>query len=411
MKRQLGWVVVGLVLGGCPNGPITSTTKPTGTDPTTIDPPTTTDPTATGWCKVQGIFNAECLVCHDAATHLGDLDLETDPYAAVVNVTSGTFGNVLVAPGDPDGSLLYTKMAGTQQASEGAVMPTSGTLDAARVEAVRQWILDGATSECDEPIPTDTGAEGPYHPSGWDDEGSHGRTSLLGAGADDNGVDCRDCHGPELDGGTSGVSCDSCHEAGWRDNCTYCHGGDETPDGAPPTDIDGAVGTSISFPDHTAHVVGPRHPAYDCTECHSKPNDALTPGHWFDDVTPGRAELDFTAGISSAGAPSGASSCGNLWCHGDGAGDNGEVSIGEGPLDCTSCHSTGAGLNGEHGEHLGEGVDCEECHGDVNGQMQITDDAEHVNGTVSVDLPGGISWDGNSCDGSCHFENHNNRNW
>src|SRR5688572_30619368 len=97
-------------LVGCPTAPVSS-----GVDETPIDPsaPTfTTIEDASGWCAVRAMFAAACVGCHDAAQRQGDLDLETDPYGATVGVVSPDFGVVLVQPGDPDGSLLYRKMAG-----------------------------------------------------------------------------------------------------------------------------------------------------------------------------------------------------------------------------------------------------------------------------------------------------------
>ncbi|HHO52671.1 MAG TPA: hypothetical protein ENK18_17815, partial [Deltaproteobacteria bacterium] len=88
-----------------------------------VDKPGTTgdsgDPTGTpapseGWCAVQGVFNANCMQCHSAASALGGLDLETSPYTALVGVTSQAFGRVLVQPGDPADSLLYLKMSGSR---------------------------------------------------------------------------------------------------------------------------------------------------------------------------------------------------------------------------------------------------------------------------------------------------------
>jgi hypothetical protein len=48
-----------------------------------------------------------------------------------------------VAPNDPDNSYLIQKLEGT--ASAGAIMPPFGTpLDQATIDAIRQWITDGA---------------------------------------------------------------------------------------------------------------------------------------------------------------------------------------------------------------------------------------------------------------------------
>jgi predicted CxxxxCH...CXXCH cytochrome family protein len=207
------------------------------------------------------------------------------------------------------------------------------------------------------------------------------------------------------------VACDSCHAAGWETDCTYCHGGELDATGAPPQDIDdNADPLTISFPEHAEHVGGPDHPAYDCVQCHVKPTDALSAGHLFDDLTPAVAEVDLSAGISSGGQFDGTSTCTNLWCHGDGAGDNGRVRKGDGPLDCNSCHPQ-SGLNDEHAEHLGEGVDCAECHPDVSAQLDIVDPTLHVDGAVQIELPATMDYDGQRCDGVCHGETHVNRTW
>ena len=40
------------------------------------------------FCGAKQIFNDHCTVCHSASGHKGDLDLETDPYSALVGVQS-----------------------------------------------------------------------------------------------------------------------------------------------------------------------------------------------------------------------------------------------------------------------------------------------------------------------------------
>lgn len=103
---------------------------------------------STGYPAVQEIVDAEgCLGCHNAASSLGDLDLETDLHATTVDVT-GAYGLPIVAPGDPAGSMLYLKITNTQGASEGTDMPPgSGGLDADVIQIVEDWINDGAPAE------------------------------------------------------------------------------------------------------------------------------------------------------------------------------------------------------------------------------------------------------------------------
>jgi hypothetical protein len=102
------------------------------------------------YCAVQGIFSDQCLSCHSASAALGDLDLETDAYGALVGVQANVDGKAtLVVADDPSQSLLYTKMTGTQGDMQGDPMPPAGQLDAMFTDAVAGWITSGATEDCD----------------------------------------------------------------------------------------------------------------------------------------------------------------------------------------------------------------------------------------------------------------------
>ena len=401
------WTWMGGLLGlvSCGRG---MTAAGTGTCPAPVDPAveaTTSVPTGPGgdWCAVRAVFAESCTVCHQPRNRQGGLDLLTEPYTALVGAVSVGYGDVLVVPGDPEGSLLYRKITGTQEADEGAVMPIGGPLGRDLQGLFRRWIADGATDVCGTPtVPGGSAGAGAYHPAGWDDPLQHGLATNLQAE-----TDCRSCHGSDLTGGTAGVACTSCHGAGWETTCTFCHGGVETPNGAPPEDIDnGTDPATMSFPPHTEHVAGARHLSYDCTLCHSKPTSALTPGHLFDDPTPGVAEIDFEGGFAAGGNKDGAT-C-TVYCHGDGTGASGSVEIGQSGLGCGDCHATD-GLGGRHELHLGEGFGCDECHPDA-ADGEITAPAQHVDGTLQVDLPAGIEF-GQSCNGSCHGEDHDGREW
>ncbi len=150
-----------------------------------------------------------------------------------------------------------------------------------------------------------------------------------------NTEDCRECHGDNLDGGTSGVSCDECHAPGWRTDCTYCHGGEDSDTGAPPRDIDGTdVLEDTSFWAHTTHTTLTDGPAYGCNQCHVEHTSVTDEGHLFDD-TPGRAEVVFDDGIS-ADAEWRGDGC-TAYCHGDGQ-DPGEVELDGAAVACGTCH-------------------------------------------------------------------------
>jgi hypothetical protein len=106
--------------------------------------------------------------CHTAAgAHAaGNLNLKTDPYSALVNVTVDNTvakgqGLVRVKPNDSTNSFLYQKLAvipacngacscnymspGPNNIGLGTCMPnTSSPLDSATIAGIKKWIDDGA---------------------------------------------------------------------------------------------------------------------------------------------------------------------------------------------------------------------------------------------------------------------------
>lgn len=362
---------------------------------------------AEGWCGVQQVL-ATCTACHSAGGALGGLDLETDPHTALVDVTSAAYGVVLVAPGDPDGSLLVRKLEGTQGASEGGEMPPGGGIDAASVALVRQWVADGASADCaTEPtLPTATGV----HPDGWEAPEEHGMAFKF-----QSTTDCRDCHGEQLEGDV-GPSCTSCHGEGWETTCTFCHGGVDDASGAPPEGIDDSTDRADQvFIPHNEHLTAAGsvpHADIACTTCHDVPTSALQAGHILDDATAGQAETAFS-GLATGATWDGAG-C-TVYCHGDGQ-TVGDIEHSDGPRDCRSCHPDQTndagwrGMSGRHEDHLDEGFVCAECHGGVvSPGGAIVDASLHVDGQVSLALP--ITWNNGTCTGTCHGETHNGRTW
>lgn len=380
-----------------------------------------TTSTAEGWCAVAGLVANRCLSCHSAAVALGGLDLETDPHGALVDGASAS-GAPYVVPGDPEGSLFFRKLTGDLAAGEGTPMPPpAGGLDPALLDAVRTWIAEGADAACEE-VPTSPTGPARHHPDGWALPSAHGTSTKLGED------DCRSCHGAELDGGEVGIGCDDCHVAeGYPDwaagPCTFCHGDRGAEQPAPPQDIDDNDDiASISFPAHRAHVEETEtHLAYDCGLCHTKPTSALSPGHLFDDATPGVAEVVLTAAPGPEASYDGGS-C-TVWCHGNGR-TSGAIDVravnGDGePLDigCGYCHgvsSSGAWerMSGNHEKHLDDGRTCNECHPTVSGPpYALVDKERHLDGEVVLALPDGMAIGPDGCTGSCHGEQHNGRDW
>lgn len=333
---------------------------------------------------------------------------------------SGRLADAYVDAPTPGESLLYRKLTGDLEPGEGGRMPPGAPLSAESIELVRAWIAEGAPVECDALPPPQR-----HHPEGFGDPAVHGLELKLGK------QDCRSCHGSELEG-AAGPSCDSCHstepgqERAWRTDCTFCHGDRAEGIAAPPRDIDGTtLRELISFRAHREHVSERNHAPYDCSQCHEKPTNVLSPGHIFDDPTPGRAEVRFEGGLSAQGVYLGSGQCSDLYCHGNGrAGSPGALGSYGHDLErpsCTRCHpgaSSGrdgwARMSGEHEEHLREGFGCIECHaGTVGADGQTIIGPElHVNGRIDVVFsepamtrgPGG-------CSGTCHEDDHQARSW
>ncbi len=83
--------------------------------------------------------------CHGGTSPKGSLDLSTpqSSYDGLVGITADAEPSyTLVVAGDPDNSLFYLILLGDVGAID--QMPTGFELDAEEVEAVRQWIEDGA---------------------------------------------------------------------------------------------------------------------------------------------------------------------------------------------------------------------------------------------------------------------------
>lgn len=385
-------------------------TPPVVTDDSGADD---TGPPATGYCALTALIASQCVFCHNpAGGPAGGLDLETDPIAAMVGVPSSLYdGRTLVVAGDSGASFLMTKLRGEQSATEGDPMPPQGANDTSVTDKIAAWIDDGAVKDCDDVVPTD------YHPAGYDKPKVHGMEAKL------HEQTCTDCHGADLAGSSVAPSCDTCHEDGWRTDCTFCHGGIDNTTGAPPEDIDdNSDESSLAFRAHTRHVETNTHTAFDCTSCHVKPTDVLSAGHLFD-ATPAISEVSFLDGLSDKGKYAGNGSCSTLYCHGNGQGDNGSVTHTAAPLACDACHpgaSSGRDawgtMSGAHEDHLREGITCQDCHSDTttNGTTVATP-AKHVNGVADFVPPYGASLTRNSgtgtCTGTCHTETHSAERW
>ena len=192
-------------------------------------------PTGNDFCAVQTIVANNCLDCHSAAANVGDLDLETDLHATIVD-NVGYYDVTLVVPGDPEGSLFYQKTTDAVPSSDlGDVMPPGGTgLSDSENQIISEWITAGASEECSDTGATDTGDSGTTD-SGTTDSGTTDTGPVEASW--DNVLALFD------------VQCNYCHNAAGASSFSYL---DLETD--PYNTIVG--GWSVQWPDQVLVVVG-----------------------------------------------------------------------------------------------------------------------------------------------------------
>jgi len=89
---------------------------------------------------IQPIFEQNCIACHPNS---GNLDLTAaNAYNQLVNVNASGYSAKRVVPGDPEHSVLYKKIDGSN--AYGNNMPLGSSLSAAQISTIKQWITEGA---------------------------------------------------------------------------------------------------------------------------------------------------------------------------------------------------------------------------------------------------------------------------
>ena len=309
--------------------------------------------------EIGPLFAARCQSCHAGATPAGDY--QTSSYAGVLGGGSDAVPNATA--GDPGSRLLSVLDPATiDDAHRGLddLFPT-----------VQRWVVD-----CDLSF-----LRSSIHPGGIMDPASHEfHGQLIREQKYAFGV-CQKCHGVDFAGGTSGVSCLSCHADG-PTGCTTCHGD---------------IATKGS---HARHLGGgPLRKAYGCAECHVVPAVYTDVGHIFRaDGTLDPPPAEVTLGAMAALAPGAIArpapsfdpatqSCSNVYCHspvlGDGAASNMHPAWnqpGTGAADCGTCH-------GLPPQHTVAG-NCAACHPSVVGRDRtIIAPDKHIDGMVQLADP------------------------
>jgi hypothetical protein len=156
------------------------------------------------------LFDVSCATssCHSDVARVAGLVLTGDAVwdalvgAAPSNAVAGGQGLLRVAPGDPDRSLLYRKLAKSVDAAMGVPMPWGGPyLDEPALEVVRAWIEAGAPR--DGRAPGDDGRSLAVADGGDDavalDPPQHGVQIQVTARAIPEGSEETACHYLKLD--------------------------------------------------------------------------------------------------------------------------------------------------------------------------------------------------------------------
>lgn len=222
---------------------------------------------------------------------------------------------------------------------------------------------------------------------------SHGKRYVTTQGI------CQECHGQDLTGGQSGVSCGRCHElphphpftthytaAG---SCSPCHGtsyegGTAAPacischtgltPGFPPirgecTSCHGSVTgpTGSAFPNRSgSHRLHLSHGTVGCDICH-RGGGTGTSGHGYRHA----AIISFSPSVNETSQNASWSpdkrTCSSLSCHGGQETPKWGVGHLDAKADCTGCHTIGNTTrigfhSGKHQKHLDKGLRCTDCH-------------------------------------------------
>jgi hypothetical protein len=138
------WLVVAAAAGCAGNGEgLDENGQPIGSAPPNVPPPSLTP----DFASIQAnVFTPICTQCHIGASAPLGLQLdETHSYALLVGIPSAEQPGVLrVSPGNPDNSYIVRKLQGTQGISGGQMPLGQSPLPQSTIDAIRQWITDGA---------------------------------------------------------------------------------------------------------------------------------------------------------------------------------------------------------------------------------------------------------------------------
>jgi hypothetical protein len=185
------------------------------------------------------------------------------------------------------------------------------------------------------------------HPAGWSAPAQHGAAAKGQPGTMTGFARCQACHGSDFEGGFTGVSCFGCHKPG-PPLVKVPHAE------APWFNLTGTDVTHTNTDQANAAV---------CANCHRNPNTNGTPGCFNNTLCHGVVGAAHTFPYSGSvhgpvADPLGPTFTACLACHTNNPANAGAYPVAAGtPPDCRGCHIKGSPENG-----------CGSCHGtDANG--------------------------------------------
>lgn len=237
------------------------------------------------------------------------------------------------------------------------------------------------------------------HPAGWGDPSSsdfHGKSM---AALNFNIRGCKSCHGGDYSGGTSGVSCLTCHTNG-PEACNTCHGNDDHI--YPPKSLSGnTLNTQQGVGAHVKHLdtdsTQRNSAVVECVECHlpvtsfDDPNHISKDNQAFATIVFGDLAKTVTDGITPNPVwNKETQTCSSVYCHGMFKnGNQGTSPVFNNPSSgaCGTCHgnaTTGNPLpGGTHPTFYPNLNQCYLCHGGViNQNGTFKNKSRHINGIV-----------------------------
>lgn len=304
------------------------------------------------------------------------------------------------------------------------------------------------------------------HQAGWV-PADHATTVSAAASPEAGSAACAECHGADLGGGISGVSCSICHLGGpyavhpstwtllYKDHgpyadangmnacanqychganlegvqnsgpsCTYCHSIPYDPSTLICAACHRIPPDGTSYPNVAGrHAVHATSDTTTCSICHNGAGGMTTNSYHENGVGDVFFQSAYKAKSGAASYNSAAYTCANVICHGGQATPNWLTGTIDVNTQCSSCHASGTSQynsynSGHHTFHLGEvGAVCTDCHDTTKlASVHFVNLSSTTMTGAYLTLKSALNYTGTgtgtgTCTINCHGENHDRRSW